>query len=305
MANNINLIKKYGATQLDTIFMRESLTSILEANNNKLLKFEGTKTVYIPDIMMSGLADYSRTEGYSQGDVNLSWKPHEMSKDRGRKFSVDAMDNEETAGLAFGQLASEFERTKVVPEVDAYRFSKLFKLAYSKAGETESEHPQVETGTIQANTIINQFNLLIKKIQNAEMRPEDFIIFISPEVEYLIKQTNELEKKISQIDYKQGDITIQVNSYNKMPLIVVPQSRFKTEYTFGTDGFVPTAEAKDINFLAVHRGAAVCVKKHNPIKVIMPENNQNADAYNFYMRLYHDIFVPANKIVGIFAHIKD
>ena len=43
--------------------------------------------------------------------------------DRGRKFSVDAMDNEETAGLAFGKLASEFIRTKAVPEMDAVRFA--------------------------------------------------------------------------------------------------------------------------------------------------------------------------------------
>ncbi len=43
--------------------------------------------------------------------------------DRGRAFSVDAMDNEETAGIAFGRLASEFIRTKVVPELDAFRFA--------------------------------------------------------------------------------------------------------------------------------------------------------------------------------------
>ena len=43
--------------------------------------------------------------------------------DRGRMFTVDNMDNAETAGLAFGRLASEFIRTKVAPEVDAFRFA--------------------------------------------------------------------------------------------------------------------------------------------------------------------------------------
>ena len=33
------------------------------------------------------------------------------------------MDDEETAGAAFGRLAGEFVRTKVAPEMDAFRFS--------------------------------------------------------------------------------------------------------------------------------------------------------------------------------------
>ena len=39
-------------------------------------------------------------------------------------YAIDNMDNEETAGIAFGRLAGEFIRTKVVPELDAYRFAK-------------------------------------------------------------------------------------------------------------------------------------------------------------------------------------
>ncbi|MEG2037922.1 MAG: hypothetical protein RRZ93_08020, partial [Ruthenibacterium sp.] len=45
-------------------------------------------------------------------------------------FSVDNMDNAETAGLAFGRLAGEFIRTRVAPELDAYRFAQYA----SKAG---------------------------------------------------------------------------------------------------------------------------------------------------------------------------
>ena len=43
--------------------------------------------------------------------------------DRARLFCVDTMDNEETAGLAFARLASEFIRTRVVPELDAFRLA--------------------------------------------------------------------------------------------------------------------------------------------------------------------------------------
>ena len=78
---------------------------------------------YIPKISMDGLADYSRNGGYVQGNVEITNETVKFNYDRGRKFSVDAMDNEETAGLAFGKLASEFIRTKAVPEMDAVRFA--------------------------------------------------------------------------------------------------------------------------------------------------------------------------------------
>ncbi|MDE5765455.1 MAG: hypothetical protein K2I00_10965 [Ruminococcus sp.] len=56
--------------------------------------------------------------------ISLSWESVKFDYDRGRAFSVDAMDNEETIGISFGMLSSRFIRNKVVPEMDAYRFAK-------------------------------------------------------------------------------------------------------------------------------------------------------------------------------------
>ena len=53
----------------------------------------------IPKMSMDGLADYSRSSGYVKGDVSITYETKSCNYDRGRKFSVDAMDNEETAGI--------------------------------------------------------------------------------------------------------------------------------------------------------------------------------------------------------------
>ena len=74
-------------------------------------------------LSMQGLGDYSRNEGYVKGDVTLTNETVKCNFDRGRMFNVDTMDNLETAGIAFGQLAGEFIRTKVAPEEDAFRFA--------------------------------------------------------------------------------------------------------------------------------------------------------------------------------------
>ena len=75
-------------------------------------------------LTMDGLADYSRNSGYVDGDVELTNETVKCNFDRGRMFTVDTMDNAETAGIAFGRLRASLSATKVVPELDAFRFAK-------------------------------------------------------------------------------------------------------------------------------------------------------------------------------------
>ena len=74
---------------------------------------------------MDGLGDYSRTTGFVGGDASLIWKTVSFDYDRGRMFTVDSMDDQESQNIAFARLANEFMRSKVIPELDAYRFAKL------------------------------------------------------------------------------------------------------------------------------------------------------------------------------------
>lgn len=229
MPNSIQLIQKYGAENLDKKFMAEAKTSILERNS--LLKFINAKTVLIPEITMSGLGNYSKENGFPKGSVNIAWEPHTLEMDRARTFSVDAMDDEETAGVAAGNIMGEFERLKSVPEADAYRLSKI----YSKAKPTN-----IVAKSIAANTIISEFNDLIEKFDNDEVPTDEAVFFISTAVDKLLKSTSELERKITQIDYKNSDgITFKVRAYEGIPIIAVPKTRFKTAYVFGDDGFTP------------------------------------------------------------------
>src|SRR5699024_3186553 len=122
MANAITLFKKY-IDMLDEVYKQSSLTSILDGDSTLVRAGANTNEIIIPKISMQGLADYSRNSGYVEGDVTLTNETVKFNYDRGRSFTVDAMDNEETAGVAFGKLASEFIRTKVVPELDAFRFA--------------------------------------------------------------------------------------------------------------------------------------------------------------------------------------
>ncbi len=291
---NIELITRYSPEILDEIFAQEAVTTVLEGNN-ALLRFVNAKTVMIPEYVIDGLGDYSRKDGFPDGDIDLTWTPYTLTKDRGRGFSIDAMDDEESAGLAFGRLQSEFTRTRVVPEVDAYRLSTLFANAISE---------NVVTKKIAANTIIKEWNEAIKVFQDNEVPIQDMILFVSTEVDMLIKNTTELQRQITQTDYKsEQGITFKVRMYEDIPIIVVPKARFKTAYTFGANGFEPLVDALDMNYMFVYKNAALPVKKHEKIRVFAPDTYQKKDAWLFQYRLYHDIFTPKNKKLGIFVSV--
>ena len=343
MANSIELIKKYGAENLDKIFVMESVTGILENRAGVPLKpvEHDASIVYLPDITMDGLGDYSKITGFPDGDVDLTWTPYQVRKDRGKGFGVDSVENMESAGIVAANLMAEFMRTRVIPEVDAYRLSTLAANATDENIKTES---------IAANKIISKFNDVIETYTDNEIALENLVIFISAAIDKEIRNTTELQKKITQMDYKAGNLIFKVRSYDNIPLVVVPKTRFKTAYTFGENGFAPapatyeltadetvdaektyytrsgtdgsyvyakvttpklddiatyyeqTSEgAADINFMVVHTNAALPYKKHQAIRVFAPEVNQKKDAWLFQYRLYHDIITPKNKQIGLYV----
>ena len=109
MANAIELAKSY-VPLLDEVYAREVLTSDLDGAPELVQQGANANELIIPMMDMQGLADYSRNSGYVQGDVTLKNETVKCNFDRGRMFWVDSMDDLETAGIAFGRLASARRR---------------------------------------------------------------------------------------------------------------------------------------------------------------------------------------------------
>lgn len=289
MANSISLITKYAAEALDKKFVQESATSILE-DSSIPLRWVNAHTVEMPSITLSGLGDYSKTTGFPSGDVSWTWQSLSISKDRAKSFSIDAVDDEE-AGNVFQYVSSEFLRTKVVPEVDAYRFSII-------AGKAESAG--TITTALTAANIITNFNIALKYFEDNAVPTDKCVWFVSTEVNQLLRNTTELTKYIRVDDKIENGVSTKIRYYENIPIVVVEPTRFKTAYTFGTDGFAAASGAVAINFMLINRDCTLPVKKHEAIRVFAPNQNIDADAYKFDYRLYHDIFVPTNKTAGVF-----
>ena len=114
IANSVGLTSRY-LPILDEIYKAGSKTAVLDTAAGNVRWSNEYHTFYLFETDMVGLADYSRNGGFVRGDVTASWRQYTPQYDRARQFLVDRLDNSESMGMAFGTLASEFMRTKVVP----------------------------------------------------------------------------------------------------------------------------------------------------------------------------------------------
>lgn len=290
--NSIALAQKY-LPILDEIYKEGSKTSILDTAEYNV-RWIGAKTVQLFNSASVGLANYSRNAGYQVGDVTQAWENYTLNVDRGRSFSVDVMDNDETLGMAFGSLMGEFERVHVIPEVDAYRLSKYAGLV--KTGAKTSATDPAGSGV----NIASQIDGGMAYMDELEVPHEGRICFISP------KAYENLKANVTRYTLNlEKDVNNNIEMYNDLRLVKVPQARFATVCTLnapttssGAGGF--TLSGNNINFLIVDPRATMQVIKHLVPRVFSPEVNIEADAWKFDYRVYHDCFVQAQKLDGLY-----
>lgn len=285
MPNSITLFKQY-IDLLDEVYRLESKTSMLDISGALVQAGANANQVIVPKYSLDGLADYSRNSGYVSGDVTVTNEVVEFNYDRGRKFTVDAMDNAETAGIAFGSLASQFIRHKVVPEMDAFRFA-----TYAGTSNVLSDSAALTTGA----GVIAALEAGTQAMDEEEVPESGRILFITPTLETLI---HSLDTTKSREILARFDETVRV-----------PQRRFYSAIdladgtTSGEEagGYSKASGAKDLNFMIITRGAVMQYTKHTVSKVFSPEENQNADGWAFVYRAYGLCDVYDNKVKGIYV----
>ena len=296
MANAITTITKY-LPLLDQVYAVASVSTILDTPNALVRETADAKTVLIAQTSMSGLGDYSRADGFVAGDLTLTWKPYTFEYDRGRTFQIDAMDDMETMGLAFGSLAGEFVRVKVTPEIDAIRFAK-----YATNAGTKVE------ATLTNKTTVSAIATAEVDMEEKEVTLANCVLFMTPTVYGYVKDdTEHFQRTLVPSENPNRNF----GSFDEMPIAKVPQTRFYTavDTLSGKDGeaaggYAKAEGAKDINFMIIDRASVIQLIKHGKIRVFDPDTNQSADAYKVDYRIYHDAWVLDNKKNGIYCHTK-
>ena len=335
--NSFELIEKYLPDAVDKYFVHDSKTAILEKGTKFIdVSFKETGYVKIASILMDGLSDYYQTQqnsvdfvnpasqrptdaeeafyaayagnvgsgsrdGFRIGGVDVSWEIFRLQWVRGKQFRIDYISNEETAGIIIGNALEEFHRLKVIPEVDAARFSVIADQAATSLGNMES-------GAVSDNQIISKFNAAFEWLFEMGVPEEEQIIFVNPSIMTKIRNTTELTKFLTQSDYRSdAGIDFTVEKYGNRPIIEVPSDRFFTHVLLTDNGYRAQSTSYVINYMVVSKKAIVPIRKLEYEKVYGPELSGLAGFHGYLINylLYHGVVVPKNKVPGIYVSVSN
>ena len=288
MANKITTAGKF-IPLLDEVYRTVSLTAKLDGPEELVRQGANANELIIPMIELQGLGDYDRNSGYVSGDVTLTNETVKCNFDRGRLVTVDNMDDADSAGIAFGRLAGEFIRTKVAPELDAFRFASYA----SKEGVTQKEETLSDGAAVLA-----ALRVATNAMDEAEVPMEDRHLFITPALDGMIADLDTTKSR---------EILSRFASKT-----LVPQTRFYTAidqkdgHTGGQEagGYAKAEGGKELNFMVIHKPALIQFEKHVAPKIVTPDQNQEADAYKYGYRNVGVADVYKNKLAGVYASHK-
>ena len=287
MPNSLgNVVSKF-TKRLDKIIEAEAKTADLNINGELLGEFSGNGEIKIAKIAMDGLADHVRGEGFVGGAVELTWETMKLEFERDREFTIDVMDDEEREIMVSANLMAEFERTKVIPEVDAIRFARLASNAGNTAQET-LDTPQ---------KVLDAVLLSEEALQDAGKDLSSCVLYMTSSMWNLLRKSQPWH-------IGQGEApNTKFTTFDDMKIKIVPQSRFYTAIdlldgkTKGEEkgGYKKAAAGAQINFMTLSPEAANAITRHEKMRYFSPDVNQKDDAHLWQYRLFHDLLVYENK----------
>lgn len=307
MAINTLEYAKIFQTTLDELAVRDACTGWMEANAGQV-RYSGGSEVKIPKMSVNGLGDYDRDNGYVQGAVTLAYETRSMTQDRGRKFQLDSMDVDETNFVATaGAVMGEFQRTQVIPEIDAYRISKLASEAIDAAVAGMVVYGQTVDGT---TSTLRKVKEGIKAVRENGYNGQ---LVIQANDNTIMELELELAGRLQSITWAQGGINTQVPAIDGIPLIATPANRMYTAITLydgstsgqTAGGYVAGTSAKNINFIVTAQRTPLAISKQDKMRIFDPNTYQNADAWAMDYRRYHDLWVKDNAKNSLFVSIQE
>lgn len=291
-------------TALDQQTEQAATTGWMEPNAGQV-QYVGGKKVKIPTIKTTGLGDYTRGTGstnrgkYAKGTLELKYTDYELQEDRSAEFAFDRHDVDESAFIVTAPaVMGEFQRKHVIPEIDAFRYSKIAQLVMAQGSWA------YKSQTITKSNVLDEFLAQIRAMQNKTGIDTAALVATMPFSVYsVLERSAEITKSITVTDFEQGALKFEVKSVNGVPIIPVVENRMQTAYVFhdGEDdmGFEPDEDAVSINWIITPRRLPIAISKTDNLKIFTPDENQSGDDWLIQYRKYHDLWILANQLEQI------
>lgn len=270
----INLLTTF-SKDIQTIFVRESLVASKISSD---FKFMGAKTVEVLTPVTQEMNDYKRTGTNRYGD------PKEMedivqeltcTQDKSFSITIDKGNYHDQGMLkkAARMLGLQMKE-RAIPLQDQYMLAKLANDAGTIIGN----------GTkLTKSNIVEQISLGTQALDDAEVPAENRTLFINSANYRLLRHSDEFMKVENLADKSLSKGVVAL--YDNMQVVKVPAGRWP----------------KNLNFLIVHKNAAVAPVKLDEAKI--HEDPPGISGSLLEGRQYYDLFVFGAKSGGVYAEV--
>lgn len=295
MTNTVNKVTEYLKTIINDVITQESKTSALQADPEIVRATNRAGTIELPTVTTTSLGNYNN--GYAAANASITWQPYALTHDRSAVFDIDRREENETSGVFNAtKVASEFMKKQVVPEIDATRIAAIVNAATTKKVVTSTN--------LAKNVILDEIGIGIDTIADVTGKDEGLVIYINRSVLPMLRSTTEISKTR---EVTSGRRTLDLNTMeiDGNQIVPVPSQRMFHTLTYNSassaSGF---SGAGVVNFVIATPEYAQGVVAFEAPKFIAKEINQNADADRYAYRIFHDCFVPSEKVGGFYANIQ-
>lgn len=242
---------------------------------NNEFDFVGAKTVAVYNVPTVAMVDYTRS-GLSRygtpAELSAAKEEMTMSKDRAFTFTIDKMNEDETAGaLEAGKALARQLKEVVIPEVDSYRFATMATKAGTKA----------TPAAIDKDTVYGQILAATEALDEKEIPQEGRQLIVSPAIrKFLLDSGYLLASDISQEMRNRGVVGV----VDGMEVIQVPSNRLPVKF----------------GFMVAHPIACTAPVKLATYKI--HDNVPGIDGKLVEGRVYYDAFVLTERAKAIYYH---
>lgn len=253
-------------------------------HSNPGIEVINTKDIRIPSIKVGGYKDHNRgVLGFNTGSYSNDWITKSLDHDRDIEFAVDPMDVDETAQVvSISNIQANFERTQAIPEQDCYTFSKIYT-------EAKRVGANINNTVLTKENILDMLDADMEAFAEAGVPLERCILYVTPTVNRTLKNAEGIQRYLEANGGANIDRRVHsVDDINKIK--EVPSDRLKTIYNF-TNGCIPDAAAKQINYILIDPECQVSRMKYSYVNVFTPgHDSRTADNYLYQNRKFNGTF---------------
>ena len=293
---DVNYAAEYSRALAEAYPYLSYFGAIWASPNSALYRPGMGKTMYIPNVTVSGARDVNRNS--INGSFSRNWNNEmqavTLQMDREWDTLIDPMDILETGDVAtIANITRMFNEFQKIPEMGAFMASKLASFASAFGG--------VSTTSLDASNILAQWDNAIAYMVNQRVNRDRLVAYMIPNVYKLLKQATGMTRFI-EVTNGIRDVDRNIARLDGVTIVEVPEDMMKTAYTFTEGWAVDSSTAQQINFMLVDPMAIGAPIKYETSMMGAP-TAQSKGKYLYYERYYYGVFILNQRQAGVYANL--